>query len=238
MAMKYPKTINLVRRIQLKFRDEGDFRKALDILKDLGLPITESSASVSRPSISPAQLPFPPISTPILGMSASNFQPPSAHPSLLPGTTISPIAMFKVPTRPDTRNAEIPRSDSTQSFAITSYNRSASASTALSAPTPPSSVSTLSPLYDMTKPHSLLYPVQHRRVHCRIMWYYYMLTVISLKINSHRTQPHSLRRQMTMQMTLSSHQAELNWNFLMRLKRLTATLQLLLSSHPALHRSH
>lgn len=160
-----------IRRIQLKFGNEGDFRKALDILKDLGLPITESSASVSRPSISPAQLPFPPISKPTLGMSASNFQPPSARPSLLPGTTMSPKAVFKVPTRPDTRNAEIPRSDSTQSFAITSYDRSASASTALSAPTPPSSVSTLSPLYDMTKPHSLLYPVQHRRVHCRIMCY-------------------------------------------------------------------
>ena len=153
-----------VRRIQLKFKNEGDFRKALNIFNDLGFPITELGASVSGPSISSAQLPLPSISTPTLGMNALNFQPPSARSSQLPETPMSPKAVFKVPTRPDTRNAEIPRSDSTQSFAITSINRSASTSTAFSAPTPPSSVSTISPLYNMTKPHSLLYPIQNRRV--------------------------------------------------------------------------
>ena len=151
-----------VRRIQLKFRNEGDFRKAMDILTDLGFPITESGTSVSRPSISPAQLPYPPSSTPALGINKATLQPSSARQSLLAGTTLSSKAVFKVPTRPDTRNSDIPRADSTQPFTTNSFNRSASASTTFSAPTPPSSASTISPLYDMTKPPPLLYHIQHQ----------------------------------------------------------------------------
>jgi hypothetical protein len=93
-------------------------------------------------------------------MNSLNLQLSSAHQSLLSGSSLSPKAVFKVPTRPDLGSLETPRPDSAQSFAATSFNRPASMSTTLSAPTPPSSVSTISPLYDMTKPQLLLHPIQ------------------------------------------------------------------------------
>jgi hypothetical protein len=166
-----------VRRIQLKFRNEGDFGKALNTLADLGFPITESgsnSTSVSRPSISPAQLPFSSASTPNPAMETLGLQLSSLRPTPSTGITLSPKSEFKIPIRPETRNSEIPRSCSVQSFGPASVNRPASASTTFSAPTPPSSVSTVSSLYDTTKHLPSLYPIQQEErvlLHCCTMQY-------------------------------------------------------------------
>lgn len=153
-----------VRRIQLKFKNEDDFKKALNILKDLGFPITDvgsNSASVSRPSILPAQLTISSISTPQPALLTSSLRPSSSQPCPAVRGIVPPISEFKIPMRPDTRNSETPRSNSAQSFS-TSFDRPISASTTLSAPTPPSSVSAVSPLYDMRNHPSWFNPIQHQ----------------------------------------------------------------------------
>ncbi|RDL37044.1 uncharacterized protein BP5553_04477 [Venustampulla echinocandica] len=49
LAMRYPKPGNIVRRIQLRFRNESDFNRALNVLNHLGLPTLDNiSAEQSR----------------------------------------------------------------------------------------------------------------------------------------------------------------------------------------------
>ncbi|POS85493.1 hypothetical protein EPUL_001989 [Erysiphe pulchra] len=51
LAMKYPKTTETVRRIQVKFRRESDFAQAVQMLMRLGLSVLDKDASTSMPAI-------------------------------------------------------------------------------------------------------------------------------------------------------------------------------------------
>ncbi|EHK98918.1 hypothetical protein M7I_5208 [Glarea lozoyensis 74030] len=42
LAMRYPKNHTSVRRVQIKFKNESDYHVALNVLKDLGLPISDN----------------------------------------------------------------------------------------------------------------------------------------------------------------------------------------------------
>ncbi|PBP20944.1 hypothetical protein BUE80_DR008250 [Diplocarpon rosae] len=66
MAMRYPKTPDSMRKIQLRFRNDPDCAKASGIMRDLGLSINEvgnsQPAQTSRPVVSPTRsllLPLP-----------------------------------------------------------------------------------------------------------------------------------------------------------------------------------
>ncbi|RKF55437.1 hypothetical protein OnM2_089030 [Erysiphe neolycopersici] len=56
LAMKYPKTTETVRRIQVKFRRESDFAQAVQMLMRLGLSVLDKDASTSTPAIKAAVL--------------------------------------------------------------------------------------------------------------------------------------------------------------------------------------
>jgi hypothetical protein len=142
-------------------------------LKELGFPITESrpnSASDSRPSISPIQASFSSASTSRSAIEGSALPTSSIRSSLPALTSLSAPAAksplnyeFKVPICPDTTISDIQRPSSSQSFSTASTNRPASASTTLSAPTPPSSAPLVSPIYGIAKQVHSLYPNQHER---------------------------------------------------------------------------
>ncbi|KAH6679669.1 hypothetical protein B0J14DRAFT_696905 [Halenospora varia] len=125
LAMRYPKTTNTVRRIQVKFRNEADFSRALGFLRDLGLPILDNvqPAPKFRPTPSPA-----PSAASSSTLSAGSFQmsytpAPVAQlftPSFgrsLDTPALSPAkSEFKIPTRPESSNSEVQRSFSALAF--------------------------------------------------------------------------------------------------------------------------
>lgn len=118
MAMRYPKTINTVRRIQVKFRTDLDFKRTLDTMKDLGLPITyrDGSAPAAAPSTSTVQS-LPSLAAVLSGASqvlSDTLRRPVSSTSMSSSTlrgssplkqelASSPIKSdFKVPSRSDT----------------------------------------------------------------------------------------------------------------------------------------
>jgi hypothetical protein len=134
-------------------------------LTDLGFPITESgtsSTSITRPSISPAQLPFS-----LASSLTSNHNPTDLQHT---ARNQSPRSNYKIPVRPASTNSEPATHISTLSFGTTSFNRPASASTiSMSAPVPSSS-STLkpfSPYYHTTEQLPVPYKGQFQGVWLR-----------------------------------------------------------------------
>ncbi|KAF4637206.1 hypothetical protein G7Y89_g877 [Cudoniella acicularis] len=138
LAMRYPKNTNTVRRIQLKFRSELDFNRALEILKDLGLPISDSlpgTQSKPRPTPSPAPsvASTSTLSTstlPLLPRPASTTQlfTPSFSRSLDTPSYSPPESEFKVPPRPENSNMEVQRPFSSLPFQTSSVTPPLSAS--------------------------------------------------------------------------------------------------------------
>ncbi|KAH8684770.1 hypothetical protein BGZ60DRAFT_398281 [Tricladium varicosporioides] len=125
LAMRYPKTANTVRRIQVKFRNEADFSRALGFLRDLGLPVLDNvqPAPKFRPTPSPA-----PSATSSSTLSAGTFQTsyipapaaqlftPSFGRSLDTPAFSSTKSEFKIPTRPQSSNSEVQKSFNALAF--------------------------------------------------------------------------------------------------------------------------
>ncbi|KAG0645858.1 hypothetical protein D0Z07_7961 [Hyphodiscus hymeniophilus] len=164
LAMRYPKSANIVRRIQLKFHNEADFTKVLNIVKDLGLPITGSlpastpaPPSSSRPSISPS----PSVShtststsltAPSMLSSSSVSSSHSISPLQTPGLSFSPAlrgtneysssisdpltSVFKMPARPNSSYSEPQKPSSSLSHAIPQILRPATTSNYFPLPGP------------------------------------------------------------------------------------------------------
>ncbi|KAI1960656.1 hypothetical protein LOZ58_003729 [Ophidiomyces ophidiicola] len=49
LAVRYPTRLNQIRRFQLKFSSDADYRKAISILSEIGCPITESAVGGYNP---------------------------------------------------------------------------------------------------------------------------------------------------------------------------------------------
>ncbi|KAF8858048.1 hypothetical protein BDZ45DRAFT_623027 [Acephala macrosclerotiorum] len=103
LAMRYPKTVNTVRRLQIKFRSHEDFQKVHYVLKDLGLPIT-SKETTAPPNPQPIPSPAPSIAA-STASSSTLIRPSSAVYNA--GPTNSPLKSdFKLPPRPDSTTSE------------------------------------------------------------------------------------------------------------------------------------
>jgi hypothetical protein len=127
----------------VKFHNESDFIQALDIIQELGLPITDGVPPARAPPV-PSPSPAPSASTiradSVLSMSrpvsANTYTPISQRldtPSLP-----APKSEFKVPVRPDLSNSVVPRPRSALAYSypstssISSIPRSVSTSSASS----------------------------------------------------------------------------------------------------------
>ncbi|KAJ5040919.1 uncharacterized protein L3040_005478 [Drepanopeziza brunnea f. sp. 'multigermtubi'] len=107
MAMRYPQSFDSVRKIQVRFQNDADCTKAMNIMKELGLPIKAPVLPVARPGPSPS----PSMLSSSSIQSNSSLAPPPRSVSTmstlsndrsfgLPSS--SPYFGFKVPERPAT----------------------------------------------------------------------------------------------------------------------------------------
>ncbi|EFW21783.1 predicted protein [Coccidioides posadasii str. Silveira] len=81
LAIRYPTRVNQIRRFQLKFTSDADYRKAVSILSEVGCPITESTAGSFPPSTAfltrPNTASWPhSTASPVLGMPSSTGRKP------------------------------------------------------------------------------------------------------------------------------------------------------------------
>lgn len=162
-----------MRRVQFKFKNESDFTRAVDILADLQLPITDSRpnpAGNSRPSAAPTM------------PSSSTYKSNSTRISLPPPTSViqppqgsssqgfseqsckSMNDTFKMPIRPDTASSESYRASSRSSV----FTRPHSASSVYSAPPLSSHTTQFEPTHELIKRSSSsnLYLAQAEREVC------------------------------------------------------------------------
>lgn len=155
-----------VRRIQVKFHNEADFDKALNIMQELELPITDG---VSPPRVPPTPTPAP---TPSPAPSASTIRADSALSVSRPASANSYASAsqhldtpsisalnsgFKVPVRPDISNPVAPRPHSALAY---SYPTTSSVSSI------PRSVSTSSVSSALKHPSHSLYVAQIEKEVC------------------------------------------------------------------------
>ncbi|KAG9238913.1 hypothetical protein BJ875DRAFT_449850 [Amylocarpus encephaloides] len=150
--MRYPKNAALARRFQIKFHNDADFHRALNILKDLGLLITDSPLSKIRPLASPA----PYLSAPdpnwsceaTSGSEASSVTPVPGSNGIYNGLPLNSPAPAKspLPSLPtSTRTPSLSSSDSSFSVLLSSHQPSSDRSM----PPPPVAAPHLStPHYD------------------------------------------------------------------------------------------
>jgi hypothetical protein len=107
----------------VKFHNETDFVKALDIMQELGLPVTDG--------VPPPRVPPPPAPTPSPALSASTIsaetalsisRPASANIYTTAGQRLGSPSLtalkteFKVPFRPDLSNSVAPRPHSALAY--------------------------------------------------------------------------------------------------------------------------
>jgi hypothetical protein len=162
-----------VRRIQLRFRNAPDFTKALNIFKDLGLPITEttiSTTSKSRPSVSPAPSLFSPVSS----FSTEQPGPLSLTEASLrltdgsfnPARNSSPESGFKIPMRPETASSGAQRPSSAQTFLTAPTHRTQTPPTTFSEYVSTSSITALDSIHEATKLMPSFYVSQLEREVC------------------------------------------------------------------------
>ncbi|CZR52372.1 uncharacterized protein PAC_02249 [Phialocephala subalpina] len=107
LAMRYPKTVNTVRRLQIKFRNHEDFQTAYNFLKDLGLPISSKETTAS-PNPQPVPSPAPSIAASTASSSTLVRPSSAALPSTYNGgPASSPLkSEFRIPPRPDSTMSE------------------------------------------------------------------------------------------------------------------------------------
>ncbi|KAE9380722.1 hypothetical protein N431DRAFT_395907 [Stipitochalara longipes BDJ] len=116
MAMRYPKTINTARRIQVKFHNDIDLKRTLKAMTDLGLRITYKDGS--SPAVPPSIYPVASLASSSTVLGGNVFADSLHRPSS--AFTVSSVTMggdtpmkpefsssqvksdFKVPLRPDT----------------------------------------------------------------------------------------------------------------------------------------
>lgn len=110
----------------MKFHNELDFVKALDIMQELGLPVTDGAPPVRDP-VPPAPAPAPiPSPAPSASTISAESRPASANPYAAvdqrlntPPSTVRK-SEFKVPVRPDLTNSLAPRPHSALSYSTPS----------------------------------------------------------------------------------------------------------------------
>ncbi|TPX25900.1 hypothetical protein DIZ76_011357 [Coccidioides immitis] len=115
LAIRYPTRVNQIRRFQLKFASDADYRKAVSILSEVGCPITESTAGSFPPSTAlltrPNTASWPhSTASPVLGMRSSQAGSHSirAVPATVPETRPSTIGSSSaLGTTQPSRNTQV-----------------------------------------------------------------------------------------------------------------------------------
>ncbi|EER23767.1 hypothetical protein CPC735_051370 [Coccidioides posadasii C735 delta SOWgp] len=115
LAIRYPTRVNQIRRFQLKFTSDADYRKAVSILSEVGCPITESTAGSFPPSTAfltrPNTASWPhSTASPVLGMPSSQAGSHSirAVPATVPETRPSTIGSSSaLGTTQPSRNTQV-----------------------------------------------------------------------------------------------------------------------------------